>query len=571
MRHGVAIVLVAWAPLAWARADETVEREMKQDVVLRALVDELERAKTGLKLEDLQRPYFLQYGLLDAAHVSVSADLGAVARKSERRARHLRTDVRVGSYSLDDTNFSGDRYGRYFGSWGMRVSIPIEDDYNAIRQAVWWATDRQYKQVVETFEKKKAFMETKMIEDKPDDFSREPTTVYFEDPASVAVDAAPLEKLAVALSAIFAKYPDIQNSHVQIDGVAGNKYLVNTEGTRLRTSGSRFSISVTATVQSEDGMKLSASISLHTKTFEDLPAPADLSQRCREMIGELLVVKDAPTLDAYTGPVLFEPKAAAAVFAQQFGRRFTGGQRPVDGRRGPDDFENKLEKRILPRFINVVDDPTRETVAGEKVLGHYLYDDQGIKARPVTLVTEGRLEALLMSRNPSRTFKNSTGHGRGLYGPRASVGCLVVTATDATDAVGLREQLLEVCEDEGLEYGIRIASLGTVGGGGGGGGFGRYRSSATVPLLIYKVYPDGHEEPVRGSEIAQVDLKAFKRMMAAGDTPCVRNTTSSGGSTTVSVPALLFEELDLAKVDRDFDKPPILSSPLARGATGETK
>ena len=554
MKYAVTVVLAAWVPLGWAQSDGPVEREMQQDVVLRALVDELERSKAGLKLEDLERPYFLEYGLVDAARASVSADLGAVALKSERRARRLRTDIRVGSYTLDNTNFGQGRYG-YRGRGGG-VSLPVENDYQAVRQAVWWATDRQYKQVVETFEKKKAFMETKTIEDKPDDFSREPATVYFEDPAAMVVDAAPLERLAVALSAVFADFPEIQNSTVQVDGVVGNKYLINTEGTRLRTAESRFSITATATVQADDGMKLSNTLSLCVEKLEAFPTVDDLSQRCRAMIDDLVAVKGAPTLEAYTGPVLFDPEPATIIFARQFGGRFTGGQRPVDGRRGPDDFEKKIDKRVLPRFVNVVDDPTRETVAGEKALGHYVYDDQGVRAQPVTLVEQGRLKALLMSRNPSKTFKNSTGHGRGAYSPRTSIGSLSVTATEGTDVAGLKEELHEACDDEGLEFGIRIASLGSIGGG----------RSGTAPLVMYKVYPDGREELVRGSEIARIDLKAFKRMLAAGDIPYVHNAASRSGSTTVSAPALLFEELDLAKVDRDFDKPPVLPSPLARSA-----
>jgi TldD protein len=81
---------------------------------------------------------------------------------------------------------------------------------------------------------------------------------------------------------------------------------------------------------------------------------------------------------------------------------------------------------------------------------------------------------------------------------------------------------------------------------------------------MYKVFPDGHEELVRGAEIARIDLKVFKRMLAAGDTPYVLNTGGGDGSTVVA-PAMLFEELDFAKIDRDFDKPPILPTPLARG------
>jgi hypothetical protein len=83
-------------------------------------------------------------------------------------------------------------------------------------------------------------------------------------------------------------------------------------------------------------------------------------------------------------------------------------------------------------------------------------------------------------------------------------------------------------------------------------------------LVMYKVSPDGKEELVRAAEIARFDLKAFKRMLAMGDKPYILNAGGMPGRTIVA-PAMLFEELDLAKIDRDFDKPPILPNPLVRG------
>ncbi|MHC4066042.1 MAG: metallopeptidase TldD-related protein [Planctomycetota bacterium] len=570
MRATIVAILISACPLqAAVMADESLEQAMKQDVVLRALVDELERGKVGLELEDLERPYFIEYGLQDVAAASVSAALGAVTRHNEMRSRSLRTDLRVGSYELDNTNFGGASsdfsFGRGFGGMGG-AAIPIEGDYYAIRQAIWWATDRGYKGAVEDFVKKIAFMETKLIEDKPEDFSREAPAVYVEDRIDPAVDLQPLEEMAVTLSAIFREYPDVQQSGVNISGGAGNKYLVNVEGTRLRISGQRFALSVSATVQADDGMKLSDSFSLHGRKLDELGSREQLEQRCRQMAEQLIKVKDAPTLESYTGPVLFEAKPAAALFSGRFARRFAGGQREVGSRTSPDDFENKLKKRILPRFMSVVDDPTRETIAGRPAMGHYLYDDQGVKARPVTLVEDGRLQALLMSRNPSKESKESTGHGRGAYSPRAAAGCLIVTAEDGADSETLKEELLEACQDEDLEYGIRIAALGS---GGGGGRYGRYARArggggAGTPLAIYKVYPDGREELVRGAQIAGFDLKTFKRMLAAGSEPYVMNRGAGSQGRTVVAPAMLFEELDLAKIDQDFDKPPILPTPLAR-------
>ncbi len=566
----LAMATVACLHPVVARADVDLAAELKQDVLLRALVDELERGQGGLKLADLERPYFLEYALQDVVVASVSAKLGAVTSHNTSRNRSLRTDIRVGSYALDNTNFAGGSSGFMLGGGFDEAAVPLEDDYDGIRQAIWWATDRQYKEAIETFEKKKAFMETKLIEDKPEDFSRESSTVHFDEKEQAEVDLARLESIAVALSAVFREFPDIQDSAVNVGGGGGNEYLVNTEGTRLRTSGLRLTITVImvqATAQAADGMKLSDSFSVYAKKFAELPSLESLQARCRGMADRLIQVSRAPTLDSYTGPVLFEAEAAAPLFMRNFARRFAGGQRDVGARANPDDFEKKLGQRILPRFLNVVDDPTQETIAGQIVMGQYEYDDQGVPVRPVTVVEEGRLKALLMSRNPSKEFKSSTGHGRGTYGPQASPGCLIVTASEGDDADSLRQQLLEACAEEGLEFGVRIAALGSVEGGGSFAGrrrFGASSGDGATPLVIYKVFPDGHEELVRGAQLAAVSLKAFKRMLAAGDAPYVLNTATRGGGTTLVAPALLFEELDLTGIDQDFDKPPILPNPLAR-------
>ena len=576
MKRMMVMFLIAVSAPVVVRAGKDLDAEMKKDVVLRALVDEIERGRVGLKLEDLERPYFIEYALIDATSANASARLGAVTGKNESRSRRVRTDVRVGSYVLDNTNFSDGYGGLFFGGmFGGRFGsapVPIEDDYNAIRQALWWSTDREYKTVVEALAKKKAFMESKVIEDKPNDFSREQPVVDFEERTEPAIELARLEALAVTLSRIFREYPQIKDSSVSIRAAGGNKYLVNTEGTRLRVGRERAALTVDASVQADDGMEFSDSLDVYAWGVDKLPSTDELTTRCRRMAERLIAVKNAPTLESYTGPVLFEPEAAAAIFAAKFADNFAGGQRPLGSRRPPNDFANKIGKRILPRFMDVVDDPTRDTIAETPVLGHYRYDDQGVPARPVSLVEDGQLRSLVMSRNPSKDADKSTGHGRGIFQPDTSIGCLVVRAEPGDDAAKLREELLSACEDEDLEFGIRVASLGDMDSGFGSRfgfsfsfGFGQIGGRGGItPLAMYKVYPDGREELVRGVEIGQIDLRAFKRILAAGRTPSVLNKEGQA-SRTVVAPALLFEELDLAKIDRDFDKPPFIKTPLARG------
>jgi predicted Zn-dependent protease len=529
------------APLRTLADEGTLDTELARDVILRALVDELERSAKELHLSDLAKPYFIEYAAQDGCSAFASAEFGALTGSAKVTRRPLRVDVRVGSYELDNTNH---REGWSFGGG----ALPIENDYTAIRQAIWWATDREYKQVAENYARKKAFMEQKIIEDKPNDFSREEPVRDFEEPLDFQVSLADLENIVVAVSAVFRDFPDIQESSVRIQAGGGTGYLVNTEGTRLREQGSHFELTATASVQADDGMELSDALTVVAETFAELPPLEELQGRSRQLADRLIKLKNAPRLDeAYSGPALVAAEPAAALFGLQFSQNFAGGQRPVGTRTDPDDFERRIGKRILPRSVTVLDDPTQKRISGTYVLGSYRHDDQGVPAQPVTLVESGRLQRLVMSRNPSRKFQKSTGHGNGFFRPMASTACLILSSDDPADAATLRSELFEAAQDEDLDYAIRIASYGSAG-----------------PLEAYKVYPDGREELLRGVEGARVNLRAFKRIIAVGDTPHVLNVSSRLIGQTFVVPALLFEELDIAPADRDFDKPPLLPSPLAQ-------
>ncbi|MCH8150562.1 MAG: hypothetical protein IH987_21730, partial [Planctomycetes bacterium] len=106
-----------------------------------------------------------------------------------------------------------------------------------------------------------------------------------------------------------------------------------------------------------------------------------------------------------------------------------------------------------------------------------------------------------------------------------------------SDEDALKQELLDACEDEDLEFGIRVASLGRSDTSGGFSrfgflfsGFGRQRGG-TMPLAMYKVFPDGREELVRGAEFAEISPKAFKRILAAGDKLHVNNKAGMQGKT----------------------------------------
>src|SRR4029079_11188203 len=112
------------------------------DSVRKAMEDELARSMKDLRMgEDEPRPYFIGYTISDLDQATTSATLGAVTAAHAYRGRLLRTEIRVGDAGFDNTNFEG----------GASVeSIPIEDDYAALRREIWLRSDEAYKAAVET-------------------------------------------------------------------------------------------------------------------------------------------------------------------------------------------------------------------------------------------------------------------------------------------------------------------------------------------------------------------------------------------------------------------------------------
>ena len=104
-----------------------------EDVILRAMKDELERSRqlrvVGDSGDDL--PYFISYTLDDNDAFEVDASFGAVTSVSRNRFRLPNIEVRVGSYDFDNTGhiFSG----LYSGSRYDTEPLAIDDDYRALR------------------------------------------------------------------------------------------------------------------------------------------------------------------------------------------------------------------------------------------------------------------------------------------------------------------------------------------------------------------------------------------------------------------------------------------------------
>jgi hypothetical protein len=533
-------------------ADEHGDLIADTDVVTGALVAELDRSMKNIVLGDLPRPYFIQYAAEDRVTCTLRASYGGITRFEEDRVRFGTSRVRVGSFTLDNTNVGA--------GVGGRALFPLDDDLTALRHAVWSMTDSDYKQALEILTRKQAYLRQKFIEDRPDDFSPAEPSRDREPLPTLAFDRAAWRRNVADLSGRFQRLPEIQEAEVSFLAGTSTQWLVNSEGTRLRRGDTGVLIEVRAETQADDGMKLTDRRSYLGLQVADLPPLEKMQSDVDEMGRQLLALRAAPILEHYSGPVLFEPQAAGVVFEAMLAEGLCARPLPL-GETGSGDrsLEKKIGLRILPKSFLVYDDPTEEYLDGKVLAGAYTYDDEGVKASRVTLVENGILTTLLAGRAPTKKIKHSTGHGRaaGFSAPSAAIGCLYISSSDGLSADELKSELIQAAKDEGLEFGLRVESLSPDNEDAPG--------DIPNPIYLYKVYvADGREELVRGMEFLPVEVKSLKRIIAAGRDRKVHNTIS-GVSTSLIAPAVLFEELELNKIEQEFDKPPILPSPLTRG------
>src|SRR5580698_6273104 len=145
------------------------------DHTLQAMRDEMARSKTRLELQipgtpQPQRPYYVEYRLLDLDVREVVAEFGALVASDHRRNRFMDVEARIGEYKLDSSNFiSDDGFRGFIGPSG---SVGIDRDYNSLRQDLWIATDQAFKEAVETYSRKQAYLSSLARQSDIDDFSK---------------------------------------------------------------------------------------------------------------------------------------------------------------------------------------------------------------------------------------------------------------------------------------------------------------------------------------------------------------------------------------------------------------
>lgn len=529
------------------------------------LADELTYSMEHLVNEDGTRPYYINYTVYDEQRGIVSATLGAITQNDVSRERNLNIDLRVGDYSLDNTRQLREAGpSRPFGSGN--IPLALDDEPHSIAHALWFHTDELFKSAARRLTQIKTNLKIKVEEeDKSDDFSREEAHVYYQAPARLEFDPDAWAVRLRKISAIAREYPLIYSSNVTVGASATTRYMVTSEGTRLQTVEERYRITLSAATKAEDGMELSQFSDFNAARPGRLPDDAKIESAFREVIRQVLALREAPLAEPYIGPAILRNRASGVFFHEIFGHRIEG-HRQKDVTEGQT-FTKKIGQPVLPEFISVVDDPSVAGLVDIDLRGFYLFDDEGVKAYPVRLVEDGILKTFLMSRSPVEGFPRSNGHGRRQPG-RAIVSRqanLIVESKKMIPFDQLRVKLTEEATAQGKPYGLLFEDI--------SGGFTTTtrrgpQAFTVLPIVVYRVFADGRpDELIRGANLVGTPLTSFEKITWTGDDPAVFNGSCGAESGWVPVsavsPSILVSTIEIEKRSREQSRPPILPAPLS--------
>lgn len=579
-----------------------VGAESQDDVLLSALEDEMARSLEELQLENEPKPYFVAYTVTEVSSISATSTLGGQLNSNSNRNRMLNVVVRVGSPELDNTNFSSMSGSFNLGGLlGGGPPFPLTDNYDEIRRVVWLATDTAYKSAVSNLTGKKAALEQQNIEDRPNDFSEEDAFTYSSSDHFAAEDKELIADIANQLSSVLKGNADIQDSSATVSSVHSRRIYMDSQGNQHDLELGVCSAVTQAKTQTTEGIPIRRASQAYAKTCGEL-AVDELAPAVEEMAQYLVAMKSAETLNSYTGPVLFEHQAAAQLVAQALSGRLADTPKPISDAAGfnpfaaPENpFQNRIDSRVFPRSMSVINDPTIKEFNGKALLGSYDVDSEGMPSRRTELISNGILKALLTTRAPTKSSDSTTGSNRGIGGPVP--GNLFIESNDGVSADDLRAELMMLAEENGQEYALVVRRIMDIGeldmsdmesvmqlAQGAMGG-----NAMILPTVeTLKVYPDGTEVPVLPVSISEFVDAHYRDIVASSeDRQPIDIALSPGGNImgmlggllggagmgglatmqqnfiSVVTPALLFEDLTLRSATGSKLRPPLIAHPLS--------
>jgi TldD protein len=589
------IAAAAFASLILTSGVRAQQQISGNDRTLQAMHDEIERSRSRLQIPGQEKPFYIEYRLLDLDLRTVTASFGALVTTNTSHNRFMDVDIRVGNYKLDSSNFiAGEQFQGFLGSAGQ---VGVDGDYESLRQDLWLATDQAYKQALTTLSQKQGFLHSLARPPEIADFSQE-KPLNQVDPRLVADwTNRNWEQEAKKASAVLKNYPALTSNRVTYTLIYETYYVMNTEGTQVRVGRTLAAIEAGLDTQAPDGVPMHNFYTAYATLPGELPSADEVAKQLDSRGKELVAERTADPVASYAGPVLFENRAAAQLLAQLLAPS-VGGARPqlsmlpmfdqiIEARGGRSEWQGRLNSRVLPAGTSLVDDPTAKDAQGRVLPGSYSIDAEGVPSQRITLVENGILKNLLMSRRPGQDFAQSNGHARALYlgDPLAMSSNLFLSSSNAVPPADLKKKFLDECKQDGRQWCLLVRSMDNPGIAGFGEGdvsdlIAGASTGERIPLEVYRVdVADGREQLLIPGHLQNINLRMLRDVTAIGNDPATYSyeqsaqigveatalaafaSSADGVPSTVTSPSLLFEDVEAREARGEMRKQPLVPPP----------
>jgi len=495
----------------------------QNDVIIKAMKDEIARNMNELRLEDQSKPFFIGYGINDYNVYGAYASLGAIIQSGDAVNRTKNVRVIVGDYEFNDESLDNNMFSN---PGAGEIELPIENDYAGIRRALWVTTDGVFKSASMKFNRHKQTLkeQNKKLTELPHrTFAKVPVENIVQEGNFMPVNYQKLDEYIRNISAVFKTYPEIENSGVVGTYVYGHRYVVTSEGTTVKVPTQICFVQVSAQTKTPDGGFTFDAFTLQVNHPNELPPLDAAVSKTKALVEKLMITREQPTFEEdYAGPVLFLNSSVSTVvlgtfFGGEEGLMASNTIRSTNGFRmetGPT-IDAKIGKNFVDNAITIKSKPTLKQFNGETLFGAFEIDSEGVRPKDeLVLVENGVLQNLMNDRSITHSSQTANGHADG-------PGVIELTVKGGVTEAALKQKLIQTAKEEGLDFAIIIKES---------------PSDVMGMVDVYKVSLEtGEEKFFRAASIDNLTLRSFKKIGGATSDLQVRHQ-SEGGIVSLIVP-----------------------------------
>lgn len=455
--------------IATAQAQFRAITPEDEKIVCKAMKDEMKRAYDSLRKPDFENPFYISYMLLWGNHFDCTAKMGVIYENKTSPVSDATMRLMVGNYDMNDENFEPSNYSREPIPYTKSFVLPTDADYYALRRHFWQMSEDVYRSANDIYKLKKAAVAKKggvYQADGLQDFTPLKPFTLIESANPVIINLDSVKNAVQRISTVFDNDTLITDASVSFALNNVMSYYMNTEGTESHRRYVVAEIYLGVTMLDDAGNPISNSLHFTENNYKLLPGENELVEACKYLKNRTLDERLSDTIpEDYSGPLMILDGATADYFEEYL---FSGPNALYTGRESfkednvkqtPKENKSddqKYNKRIFSRDLNVIDCSGLTEYKGIKLAGHYTIDAEGVAPiDSLVLVQDGVIKNMLNSRVPTPMQRTPNGHskfnGLSTYAT-VSPGVLVVTSNTTTGRDAMKQKLLQEAEDRNLEY-----------------------------------------------------------------------------------------------------------------------